>query len=120
MRLDLTGNAVQQVENYRDTLFKTLPKLEVLDRTDKNDEDVLSDDDDEDIYGEEGEFELDDDEDDKILAQLDDDTRKRLQEGKMTEEELEALGLGGLGGFPDDAEYGEEEVDEKDEEAEAK
>ena len=93
-------------------MFKTIPKLEVLDGTDKNDEDVLSDDDDEDIYGEEGEFELDEDE--KILAQLDDDTRKRLQEGKMTEEELEALGLGGLGDFPDGAEYGEEEVDEQD------
>ena len=108
------------MDNYRETLFKTFPKLEVLDGTNKDDEDVLSDDDDEDAYGEEGEFELDDEEDGKILAQLDEDTRKRLQEGKMTEEELEALGLGGLGGFPDDAEYGEEEVDEGDAESEAK
>ena len=90
----------------------------MLDGTDINGEDVLTDDDD-DEYGEEGEYDFDDEEDDKILAQLDDDTRKRLQEGKMTEEELEALGLGGLGGLPDDAEYGEEELDDKDEEAKA-
>lgn len=44
MRLDLTGNSVQKVKNYREIMFKTLSKLKVLDGTDKNDNYVSSDD----------------------------------------------------------------------------
>ena len=80
-----------------------LPTLEVLDCQDKEGEFVESDEDDED-YGEEGELDLEDD----LLAQLDEETKQRLREGKMSAEELEALGLDpGLL----DADEGEEEED---------
>ena len=88
LKLDLTGNKVCEVENYTEKVFEMLPTLEVLDCQDKEGEFVESDDDDED-YGEEGELDLEDD----LLAQLDEDTKQRLRDGKMNAEELEALGL---------------------------
>ena len=81
-------NEVCKADNYRDKVFEMLPSLEVLDGEDKDGKFIESEDDDDD-YGEEGELDMDDD----ILAQLDDDTRKRLQEGKIGPDELEALGL---------------------------
>ena len=64
------------------------PTMEVLDCQNAEGDFVESEEDDED-YGEEGELDLEDD----LLAQLDEDTKQRLRDGKMTEEELEALGL---------------------------
>lgn len=112
VKLDLTGNKVCDVDNYRQSVFEAFPKLEALDGTDKNDQPVESEDDsdEDDLYGdEEGELE-----NDELLGQLDEDTRKRLMEGKMTAEELEALGVGEDDFFPE--EFGEDELDEDAEE----
>jgi acidic leucine-rich nuclear phosphoprotein 32 family protein A/C/D len=60
VRLDLTGNDITKVENYRDEVFKALPKLQVLDGFDRDGQQIESDDDDDEDdlegeYGEEGE-----------------------------------------------------------------
>ena len=112
VKLDLTGNKVCDVADYRSSVFEAFPKLEALDGTDKNDLPVESEDDsEEDLYGDEdGEFE-----NDELLGQLDEDTRKRLLEGNMTAEELEALGIGGENDFLPE-EFGEDELDEEAEE----
>ena len=101
LKLDLTGNKVCEEEDYTKKVFEMLPSLEVLDMQDKQGEFVESDEDD-DEYGEEGEGELDED----LLAQLDEETKKRLREGNIAPEELEALGLPPemLGLFADDEE----------------
>ena len=50
--------------------------------------------------------------DDDLLAQLDEDTKKRLREGKMTAEELEAIGLDPGLLDPDEGEEDEQEEPE--------
>lgn len=111
--LDLLDNKVTEAENYRETIFEAIPTLDVLDGKFKNGEVYESDSDDE-FYGEEGEMDLEEQE--KILDQLDEETRKRLDEGKLSAEEMEALGL-----MPEmfmNEEYGEEEIEEGDDAAE--
>ena len=111
--LDLLDNKVTEAENYRETIFEAIPTLDVLDGKFKNGEVYESDSDDE-FYGEEGEMDLEEQE--KILEQLDEETRKRLDEGKLSAEEMEALGL-----MPEmfmNEEYGEEEIEEGDDAAE--
>jgi hypothetical protein len=106
---------VASVDNYRDAIFETFADLDVLDGKYKNGEVYESESDDE-YYGEEGEF--DQEEQEKILEQLDEETRKRLDEGKLSAEEMEALGL-----IPEmfmAEEYGEEEVEEAEEGADEK
>ena len=53
--------------------------------------------------------------DDDLLAQLDEDTKQRLREGKMTAEELEAIGLDP--GLLDADEGEEDEQEEPEDEA---
>lgn len=113
--IDLQDNTVASVDNYRDTIFEAFPDLDVLDGKYKNGE-VYESESDDDFYGEEGEF--DQEEQEKILEQLDEETRKRLDEGKLSAEEMEALGL-----IPEmfmNEEYGEEEVEEGDDGEEKK
>ena len=82
----------------------------MLDCQDKDGEYVESDEDDED-YGEEGEFDQAGD----LLDQLDEDTKERLKKGLVTPEELQALGLGD--GLFEPGEGGEDELDEEPEES---
>lgn len=49
MRLDLTGNDIQNIQNYREEVFKALPEIEILDGLDKQGEFVESDDDEDDL-----------------------------------------------------------------------
>jgi len=47
--LDLTGCNITSVKDYRAEVFKMLPRLEVLDRADKEGKEILSDEDDEEV-----------------------------------------------------------------------
>lgn len=106
--LDLQDNPVTSKDDYRDTVYKTIESLEVLDGKYKSGDVYESESEDEFLFDEEGEADLE--EQDKILEQLDEETKKRLEEGKMTAEEMEALGL--RADLFMNEEYGEEEQEE--------
>ena len=53
--LDLSGNPVCETESYREKVFEAMPQLVALDGKDRDGQSVMSEDD----YGEEGEFDLD-------------------------------------------------------------
>jgi len=50
LKLDLSGNDVCKLDDYRDSIFKAVPQLECLDGKDKDDQSVETEDD-EDDYG---------------------------------------------------------------------
>lgn len=57
IKLDLSGNTICDIEDYRKKVFDTLEGLQCLDGKDQDNQSVESDDDEEDPYGdEEGEF----------------------------------------------------------------
>jgi hypothetical protein len=60
MQLDLSENEVCKIENYRDQVYSALPNLEILDGKDREGESFFSLENEED-YGEEGEFDLEND-----------------------------------------------------------
>ena len=92
-----------KVEGYREKVFEAFPALEALDGKDKDGQSLMLDDDD---YGEEGEFDIE-----EKLAKLDPELREKYKNGEMDEEEMRNLGL-----VPDMfyemEEFGEDEVDE--------
>jgi len=111
--LDLTENPVTKLEGYRDKVFEAMPNLIALDGKDKDGESVMVDDEDDD-YGEEGEFEMENIE--EKLKALDPELRKKYDEGNMDVDEMRALGL--IPDFMVDFdEGGEDEIDENGEEA---
>ena len=57
MHLDIDENPIAKVEDYRTKVYAALPNLNVLDGKNKDGESVYSEED----YGEEGEFDMDDD-----------------------------------------------------------
>ena len=54
IHLDLENNEITKITDYRETIFKTLPQLQVLDGKDDQNMSVYTDDD----YGEEGELDM--------------------------------------------------------------
>jgi len=116
-QLDLSNNAICEIEDYRNAIYDLLPNLMILDGRDREDVSFYSDDVDD--YGEEGEHELHD-----ILNRLDPETRERVENGEIDIEELREMGLmpGGddegdeYGDLDDFGEEGELEMDEEGEE----
>ena len=51
--INLSENHISEEENYKEKLFEMFPQLEVLDGIDKEGAEVLSEDDEEEEYGEE-------------------------------------------------------------------
>jgi len=120
IHLDLTENEVCKVSDYREQVYAVLPQLQVLDGKDRDGTSFISFDDDE--YGEEGEFDMENDfKMQEIIDKLDPETRKRFEEGQIGIEDLKALGLisndfendgdsyGGYGSEEGEAENGEPE-----------
>jgi Leucine-rich repeat (LRR) protein len=65
MHLDIDENPIAKIENYREKIYETLPNLNVLDGKNKDGESVYSEED----YGDEGgEFDIDDDFEERINA----------------------------------------------------
>jgi hypothetical protein len=62
MHLDIDENPIAKVEDYRTKVYAALPNLNVLDGKNKDGESVYSEED----YGEEGEFDMDDDFEERI------------------------------------------------------
>ena len=89
IKLDLSGNDVCDIENYRDKVFDDLKNLQCLDGKDRDLQSVESDDDD-DYGGESGEFDMDDDLaiPDDVLARLDPEIREKYEKGEITQAEL--------------------------------
>lgn len=85
----------------------------MLDGKDKDDQSVESDDDEEDDYGEEGEFALNEDEleiPQDVLDKLDPETREKYEKGEINQEELLDF-LNKADGFDDLGEEGEFDMD---------
>ena len=85
----------------------------MLDGKDKDDQSVESDDDEEDDYGEEGEFALNEDEMEipqDVLDKLDPETREKYEKGEINQEELLDF-LNKADGFDDLGEEGEFDMD---------
>ena len=57
VHLDISENEVCNLENYKDKVYEILPNLQILDGHDRDGNSFLSEDDE--MYGEEGEFEHD-------------------------------------------------------------
>ncbi|XP_013385671.1 acidic leucine-rich nuclear phosphoprotein 32 family member B isoform X2 [Lingula anatina] len=99
--LDLFNCEVTNLENYREEVFRLLPKLQYLDGYDKDDKEAEEDDDEED--GEvEGEDEDDEDDDDGEVEVTDEDDDDDEDEENVEDEDDD-----------DDEEDGEEEEDEE-------
>jgi Leucine-rich repeat (LRR) protein len=65
MHLDIDENPIAKIENYREKIYEALPNLNVLDGKNKDGESVYSEED----YGDEaGEFDIDDDFEERINA----------------------------------------------------
>ena len=56
-QLDIDENKITEIEDYRNKVYEALPNLHVLDGKNKDGESIYSEED----YGEEGEFDMDDD-----------------------------------------------------------
>jgi len=93
IHLDLTDNEVCDVKDFRDLVYEALPNLQVLDGKDRDGISFMSMDGEED-YGEEGEFDLENDiKMQEIIEKLDPETRQRFEDGEIGIEDLKALGL---------------------------
>ena len=64
MHLDIDENPIAKIDDYRNKVYETLPNLSVLDGKNKDGESVYSEED----YGEEGEFDMDNDFEEKLAA----------------------------------------------------
>ena len=113
--LDLRENPITEQDDYKKSVFDMFPQLEVLDGLDKEDNEVLSEEDEEDEYGEE-EYGDEEGEGDFIEKdKLDPEVRKQLREqypngapdGEEEEEEYDEEGEGEE--YDDEEEYGDEE-----------
>ena len=111
IKLDISENEICKIENYRDEVFKLLPNLIALDGHDQEGKSVFSEEDDE--FDEEGEFDMDGMFDEEVLAKLDPDMRKKVENGELGYEDLKALGV-----IPADDDYGDEFGEEGEEENE--
>ena len=115
VHLDISDNEVCNLENYKDKVYEILPNLQILDGHDRDGNSFLSEDDE--MYGEEGEFE-DDEGLLETIKNLDPETRKKFEAGELSMEDLKGLGILGdaeeYGDSDDlnDNEYGSEEEGE--------
>jgi hypothetical protein len=76
IHLDLSENEVCNIDNYRESIYEALPNVQVLDGKDRDGTSYISHDNDDDEYGEEGEFDIDDDMQlQEIINKLDPETR---------------------------------------------
>lgn len=64
LHLDIDENPIAKIDDYRNKVYETLPNLSVLDGKNKDGESVYSEED----YGEEGEFDMDNDFEEKLAA----------------------------------------------------
>ena len=117
-KLDLTDNEVTKAEDYQAKVLAVMKKNQVDPETrvilDGHDEDNISvsdDSEDDEDMDEEGEMEMMDND---LLANMDPETRKKFENGEISLEELEKMGIMA---FDDYGEEGELEQDEEDEEA---
>ena len=117
IKLDLSGNEVCKIDDYRKKVFDSISTLQCLDGKDQDNQSIDSDDD-EDEYGEEGEHDLDGDEfeiPEHVIEQLDPEIREKYKNGELSKEELlefinnaeELDGMGEEGEFDLDDEEGE-------------
>lgn len=118
IHLDLSDNEVCNVDGYRDKIYEALPNLQILDGKTRDGESMMSFEGDED-YGEEGEFDAENDlRMQEIIDKLDPETRKRFEDGEIGIEDLKGLGL-----IPDDFDlesyggYGSEEGEAENDES---
>ena len=116
IKLDLSGNEVCKVEDYRTKVFESLSQLQCLDGKDQDNQSVESDSDDGDEYGEENEAEQVEIPQ-HIIERLDPEVREKYEKGEISQAELfEFLNNGDDGAdeegeFEFDEEEGEESVD---------
>lgn len=98
MQLDLEDNPVSKIPDYRNEIYKALPKLHVLDGHDKDNNSVYSEED----YGEEGENEID-----EGFNNLDPEMREKIMNGEVDAEELRKMGVidGSSDEFEEEGEY---------------
>ena len=117
IKLDLSGNEVCKIDDYRKKVFDSISTLQCLDGKDQDNQSIESDDD-EDEYGEEGEQDLDGVEfeiPEHVIEQLDPEIREKYKSGELSKDELlefinnaeELDGLGEEGEFDLDDEEGE-------------
>lgn len=101
VHLDLSENEVAKIDGYRDKVYEALPQLQILDGKTRDGESYMSFEG-EDDYGEEGEFDTENDlRMQEIIDKLDPETRKRFEDGEIGLEDLKGLGL-----IPDDFDIG--------------
>lgn len=116
LKLDLSGNEVCKVADYRKKVFENLKGLQCLDGKDQDDQSVESDSDVDEDYGEENEAEQIEIPQ-HIIDKLDPEIREKYEKGEITQQELfdfinDADDLAGEEGeFELDEEEGETEVD---------
>jgi len=109
--LDLMGNDVTDVADYKKKVWEMLPGLEVLDGYNKEGEEVLSEDsDDFDLYGEEGEMDMEGNFIDDELNE--EELAAELKKRGISMEDFKA----GKAGFDLYGEEGEDDLDEEGEE----
>ena len=90
IKLDLSGNELCKLENYREKVFESLKQLQVLDGKDKDNQSIVSDSDEEEEYGEENEHEQDEQLDipQYILDKLDPEIKEKYDNGELSQDQL--------------------------------
>ena len=101
IQLDISDNKLCLIDDYRTKVLEILPKLDVLDGYDRDGASFCSDDD----MDEMGEYDVEDEFGD-MLKDLDPETRKKVENGELSIEELETMGL-----LKKDEDYGSESED---------
>ena len=102
-QLELIDNEVSRIDDYRETIYKLIPQLKVLDQADQDNQSFYSDDFED--MNEEGEAEME-----EIIKNLDPETREKFEKGELNEEDLKGMGLLPFGDDESygDADYGDE------------
>jgi hypothetical protein len=115
-KLDLAGNEVCDADDYREKIVAAMQKNTtdpeeriILDGHDEDNISVSDDSEDDEEMDEEGEMEMMDHE---LIKDMDPETRRRFENGELSLEELEKMGIATF----DDGEYGEEGELEQDSE----
>jgi hypothetical protein len=122
-KLDLAGNEVTDHEDYREKVIKALrmnatdpEERIILDGHDEDNISVSDDSEDDEEGDEEGEMEMMDDE---LFANMDPEIKKKFENGELSLEELEKMGIATFGDYGEEGEaeiYGSEDEDEDDDE----
>lgn len=118
-KLDLAGNDVCEQEDYREKVVAAMQKNTtdpeeriILDGHDEDNISVSDDSEDDEEGDEEGEIEMMDHE---LIKNMDPETRRRFENGELSLEELEKMGIAT---FDEGEDYGEEGENEQEYDAE--